>query len=316
MNIKELVTKIRFALASYRSKVSSFFGSIMSTITGSFIGAPLAKVKAFLTNISQFLKRLVTDFLRFSLSDRLRTLILGILAVLVGAVLVIAPAKQLAMGKTFGLQTLIMLVWLLTGVGTMATGTGILLRLRLYRWSLKLAFACSLPLAGAFLYRTAILIFKMRQASGAARDVFKPWISGGILLSAITIGVSVFLFYLLRAKSLKQLQCSVGVLTGRLGPLFSGFGGAVIGCGVGLLVWFLLRGLGLYMNFQWSIDAVILFPVEYFIAGGALICGILGTLVGYSRKSRPGFRAQGGPPSGGSATGGSQTGLFPPTYSP
>lgn len=230
--------------------------------------------------IPAFLKRLGEKVARYRPPERVWTVLLGVVALAAGGILVVAPARELATGKNFDLRSLITLVWLLTGLGTLAGGLGILFKLRSFRWQLQLAFVASVPLAGAFIYRTVSLAMQMRKASGSTREVLETWVSGGIQLSAFVVGVSLYLFLLINSGPMKRLYLSAD----RSRPMVSAIVGAVFGCGFGFLVWIVFRWLGFFRNIEWFIDVVYQFPVEYFICGGAILCAGVSALVSLFRK--------------------------------
>jgi len=235
----------------------------------------LEPVLDHLKAIPPFFRRLGAKLARLKPPERVWTFLMGVVALAVGGILVVAPARELATGKNFDLRSLITLAWLLTGLGTLAGGLGILFKLRSFRWQLQLAFITSVPLAGAFVYRTVSLAMKMRKASGSTREVLETWVSGGIQLSAFVVGVSIYLFFLINSGPLKRLYLSVG----RSRPMVSAIVGAVFGCGFGFLVWIVFRWLGFFQNIEWFIDVVYQFPVEHFICGGAILGAAVSALI-------------------------------------
>ncbi len=252
--------------------VAGFFASFFSSSLKFFKAVP------------GHLKKLWRAVIRYRPPERAWTVFLGLLAAILGAILIVAPARELATGRTFGLQTLITLCWLATGVSAFGAGTGILLRLPSFRLFVKVACACSLPLAGAFVYRTASLAVRMRNASGSERDVLESWVSGGLHLSAFFVGVSLFLFFLLYSKGLRKLSCSGGILATRAGRLIGCGVGAAVGSAAGYLIWLLFRFLAFFMEIQWFVEAVYLVRVEYFIGGGALLCAVAAFWVNLGRR--------------------------------
>ena len=121
------------------------------------------------------MRRAVGSVFYFRPSGRGWTWIVATLAVVLGAFLVIAPARELATGRAFSLQTLLTLCWLATGSSMLAGGVGIFLRMPSFRKFLKVAFICSLPLPAAFIYRTMALAVRMRGGSETStRDASGP----------------------------------------------------------------------------------------------------------------------------------------------
>ena len=296
-------------LAATRRGLARFGGRLANVFKG-FTGLLARAFKGLVANVRalpRHLKRGARAVLRVRPSERAWTLFLALGAVALGTLLVIAPAKDLATGKRIGLQTLVSFCWLVAGLATSAGGMGVFLRWPSFRWLFKLAFTCSLPVAGAFTYRTATLAVKMRTAPESEREVLEAWVSGGVQLSAFFIGTSIFLFALLRSQGLKRLHSSGAVLARRAGWLIRGVAGAALGSGVGYLIWVLLRWLSDPMNgiledtewfnevIRWINEAIRLVPVNFFIAAGALLGAIVA--IAFFRSARkPGPMARSAQP--------------------
>ena len=259
--------------------------------------------------LPQHLKRAAKAIWRFRPPERLWTLFLAVVAVALGAFLVIAPAKDLATGRSFGFQALISFCWLFTGLATFAGGMGIFLRLPSIRLLFKIAFTCSLPVAGAFAYRTVTFALKMRTGSESDRELLEPYVSAGVQLSAFFIGTSIFLFFLLHSKGLKGLHCSGGVLAGRYGWLIRGVVGAAMGSGAGYVVWVVFRWVSdpanaltkdVLEDIEWIDKAIVLVPIEFFLAGGALLGAVVAITVFWFRiRHRPSRQPAAPTPAGG-----------------
>lgn len=224
------------------------------------------------------------------LAPRTWTVLMALVAVPLGAFLLVGPLRELATGRSLGPRSLLTLCWLVTGAATLAAGIGILLRARPYRKLLVVAFACSLPLPVAFAYRTIALAVKMRSSTGSTQARIEPFVSGGVQLSLFFIAVSVFLLFLLRFRHLRALQCSPSVLQGRAGPYVGAGIGAAAGTACGYLVWLLSRFLGYELDIQVLRDVVDVFQIEYFAVTGAVL-GAIVFLVKWQRSRARGQRS-------------------------
>ncbi len=217
------------------------------------------------------MRRAVAAVVGYRPSDRGWTWIVATLAVALGAFLVIAPARELATGRAFSLQTLLTLCWLATGSSMLAGGVGIFLRMPSFRKFLMVAFICSLPLPAAFIFRTMALTVRMRSASPSSRGNLETWISGGVQLSLFFLAVSGFLFFLVRFKHLKSLRCSGAALASRGGPVIVGGVGAAVGGAAGYLFWLLFRWLGFSQGISLFSESVYAVRVDYFVVIGAFL---------------------------------------------
>lgn len=238
---------------------------------GRTLGPVGALVAAKTAGVRARMGRAVGAVVSFRPSERAWTFIVGTVAVALGAFLVIAPARELATGRAFSLQSLLTLCWLATGSSMLAAGVGIFLRMPSFRRFLKIAFACSLPLPIAFIYRTMALGVRMRTASPTERGDLETWISGGVQLSLFFLAVSGFLFFLLRFNRLRSLQCSGAAMASRAGPVIVGGVGAAVGTAAGYLIWLLCRWLGISQGLSFFSATVRAVRVDYFVIAGAFI---------------------------------------------
>ena len=217
---------------------------------------------------------------------------MSVVAMAVGAGLVVGPARSLATGETFHWLARVALGGqLLTGLVTLLAGMGIFLLMPSYRRFLQLAFVGSVAPAGAFIYQTILYAQKMRLASAENQELYALKVSGGVQISLMFLGVFGLLFYLLRTRRLKSMLCYGGP-----GALGSSAVGAVMGGSLAYLAWLLCRYLGFSKDIGWSVKAINAVTVDYFVLFGAL----LGALAyGYIGWRRPQTRLVRGPVAGG-----------------
>ena len=274
------------AAAWCRARVVGFKNLVVATTVGprGLFGGPLR----LLRNLPTLSKRAGAALLGARPSERAWTLLVGVIALVLGGFLVRAPARELATGKDLGLAALLTLSWLATGSALLAGGLGIILRLPSYRRFLKLGLVCSLPMPAAFGYQTFKMAVKMRSASESVRAQLEPWVSGGVQLTLFFLAVTAFLIFLLRFRLLRFLPCSGAILSSRAGPVIGGALGAAVGSGVAYLVWLLFRWLGFSQGIQWFSDSVHAIPVDYFVACAALLCAMLFAYRAHRRRARRG----------------------------
>ena len=253
---------------------------------GRTLGPVKALAAAKTAGIRARTRRAVSAVFRFRPSDRAWTFLVATVTVALGAFLVIAPARELATGRAFSLQSLLTLCWLATGSSMLAAGVGIFLRMASFRRFLKIAFVCSLSLPIAFIYRTMALAVRMRTASPEARGDLETWISGGVQLSLFFLAVSGFLLFLLRFKRLRSLQCSGAAMASRAGPVIVGGAGAAVGTAAGYLIWLLCRWLGFSQGLDFFGATVRAVRVDYFVIIGALLGASLFVFLTLRRRSK------------------------------
>lgn len=262
LNVGGMVTAVRSAFTSGWDRVSSKF----------------REIPQILKRIPETLSDAAMAVLRYRPSDRTWTVLLALLAIPLGGFLIYAPARELATGKDFGLEALLTLTWLATGGMTLAGGLGILFRVGPFHKFLIAAFAFSLPLPVAFIYRTFILAVKMRSSPPAMQKTLEPWVSGGVQVSLFFLAVSAFLFFMFRCRQVRDLSPG-SVLDSRAGPVIGAMFGSAIGAGVGYLAWLLLRWLGSTQGIELFRGWVTTIPVDYFVAGAAFLGATILVLV-------------------------------------
>ncbi len=172
--------------------VKSFFAGVKSFLAGikHWLGRVVGHVQDFLGDITGHLKRIpyhlqaaVTAVISWRPPARTWTLLMSVVAIGVGAGLVVGPARSLATGETFHWLARVALGGqLLTGLATLLAGMGILLLMPSYRRFLQLAFVGSVAPAGAFIYQTILYAQKMRLASPENQDLYALKVSGGVQL--------------------------------------------------------------------------------------------------------------------------------------
>ena len=291
----------RFFKRSTRG-VLDFFGSITDGVKRFCRGGSrlvhrcINAVKDFLGDFTANVKRIprhVARILRAILSwrppQRTWTLLISLIAMGLGGLLIFGPAQELATGKSFRPQDLVTVGWLLAGIGMLLGGMGVFLQTSSYRRYFAVAFVCSLPVAGAFGYRTLLYAQKLRTAEGADHKVLRDLVSGGVQLSAFFLGVAVLLFFLLRTRLLKSMMCYGGP-----GAMGSSAVGAVQGSALAYLVWHLFRWLGFVNDIGWFVQAVYAVPIEYFVGGGLFLGALINGYFGFRRKTKPAEPLAGG----------------------
>ncbi|MHC5072381.1 MAG: hypothetical protein ACYTGO_18045, partial [Planctomycetota bacterium] len=291
----------RFFKRSTRG-VLNFFGGITDRVKRFFracsrlVRRCADAVKDFLSDFTANVKRIprhVARILRAILSwrppRRTWTLLIALVAMGLGGFLIEGPAKELATGKSFRLQDLVTIGWLLAGLGMLLGGMGVFLQTSSYRRYFALAFLCSLPVAGVIGYQALLRAQEMRLAEGADRETLQTWVSGLVQLAGVFLGVAALAFFFLRTRLLKSMMCYGGP-----GAMGSGAVGAVQGGALAYLAWHVFRWLGFVKDIGWFVQAVYAVPIEYFVGGGAFLGALINGYFGFRRKTRPAEPAEGG----------------------
>jgi len=235
-------------------------------------GDGLRRVPELLRAVPFHLKAALLAVARLRPNARFWTIVLGLLTVPLGALLMVTPVRELATGRALDLRSLLTATWLLTGAATLTAGLGMLFRAPSFRVMVWLALLCSLPLPAAFGYRTWELMQKMQGADEPTVHTLQPWIDGGVQLTSMFLGLSVFLGTLPWLRPLRNLQCTTPLLRGRAGILLAPCYGGGIGMGVGYGLWLALRYIAERDGLEFLRRGLGVLRVEHF----AYACGALG----------------------------------------
>lgn len=209
---------------------------------------------------------------RWRPSARAWTVVAAAVTVPIGALLTVTPVRELASGRSAGLEEIVTFAWLCTGAATLVGGLGILCRAPSFRRALRLAFLTSLALPAAFGWRTADLLQKWWAAEQpAAQQKLEPWVWGGLQVTLLFLGLSVFLWFLPRLRPLRTLQCTGSLVAGPIGQVVGPGIGAAIGAGAGFALWRVCRWLGAVQDLAFFERVVRAVRVEAFVVTGAAL---------------------------------------------
>jgi hypothetical protein len=123
----------------------------------------------------------------------------------------------------------------------------------------------------AFGYRTFRLFVQMRTATGPDAEALRPWVNGGLQVSLLFAAVSGFLFFLLRFRPLRSLQCQGAFLTGHTGAVLRVGMTAALGGAAGYGLWLGSYWAGFTMNVGMFRTALQVLRIDHFVAAGALL---------------------------------------------